>query len=710
MRRTASGFGQAIYVHRRAIARRFFLAGIAAGIVFGVVFLITLLQVSPEAASVVCRADHTEIKIIQKYSEQTGNLVGVNLGGWLCLEDWFFSGAVGRYVSTPNQLPGQGACLPPHVPGPLKEPWGSEGQLVSMLANANYGQFQQGPKCLEAQDPLQAVQRACQQELTWLPPWMPWNCEEAGKIAPRDPSDVILDACASSDRQIFLFPDTGAVGTIQYQNKCLDVEEGKVANGTTIQLWDCMFQNGNQQFIIEKGSNLVRWSSHQQFCLTSSIVDHLMLWECEKANMTLWSGDGAQKFQIDYAVKGPERAVEAFIGHRATFINETDYEQISVLGVKSVRLPLSWQVFADVMADVAPDVYGNYDPYEDTVVVPDPYYTDLSFVTIPRKWLKERIEAMAAKGLRIVLDFHNMPGGSSSGTYSGIWPREPAFWNHNMTIGGNGSPGSSKVPLREVGLRMAKAAYDWVEKDLHKLVSSGAIWGMCMMNEPGHMAAWSTWGTGQMVLDQLGTIADMFRNTTLPGRGVRLYLQIIETAFAPGTFDEVVAPWYHSMFTKEERYSWAVLSRHHYTAWSGGWAGGKVYPGEAYTCDQALAGVRKILARDMSGFARGFADKYHGLRALTEWSLGTNPDADLACTNLDLLRVVFEENVKAWGLLGHENRIEPFFWTWRIPYGPKFQPGWSLKYFSGMAGVEPEVSNGRCVVGSWAKENPLNAQ
>ncbi|CAE8666991.1 unnamed protein product, partial [Polarella glacialis] len=66
------------------------------------------------------------------------SLSGVNLGGWLNLEDWFFSGSAGRNVMT-LQSAGQGACLPPLVQQ-LDKHWPSEGILIHRLRE------QSGPK------------------------------------------------------------------------------------------------------------------------------------------------------------------------------------------------------------------------------------------------------------------------------------------------------------------------------------------------------------------------------------------------------------------------------------------------------------------------------------------------------------------------------------------------------------------------------------
>ena len=30
------------------------------------------------------------------------------------------------------------------------------------------------------------------------------------------------------------------------------------------------------------------------------------------------------------------------------------------------------------------------------------------------------------------------------------------------------------------------------------------------------------------------------------------------------------------------------------------------------------------------------------------------------------------------------DEIEPFFWTWKMPFGPNFEAGWSLKYVLGL--------------------------
>ena len=83
------------------------------------------------------RSERTDVQaLLQEFSMPKG--AGVNLGGWFVLEDWLFSGADGKMVSSDED--GQGRCLPPllhHV----DKAWPSEGVLASRL-NASFGSEQ----------------------------------------------------------------------------------------------------------------------------------------------------------------------------------------------------------------------------------------------------------------------------------------------------------------------------------------------------------------------------------------------------------------------------------------------------------------------------------------------------------------------------------------------------------------------------------------
>mmetsp|Transcript_8629 Transcript_8629/g.18875 ORF Transcript_8629/g.18875 Transcript_8629/m.18875 type:complete len:584 (+) Transcript_8629:64-1815(+) len=521
----------------RGYRKRIFIVSLSLGVIFGFMALVGLLKVSTpsgEFADLICGQRRFNLKEIQHYSKKSENLIAVNFGGWLCLEDWFFSGAVGRYVSTPNVLKrGQGACLPPLVSGPLDKPWASEGGLVAELERKH----------------------------------------------------------------------------------------------------------------------------------------------------------------------GSDFAAQALKAHRESYINETDFKQLKTLGIKSVRIPLTWAMFADALKDLAPELYGKHNPETDTVIVPDPYYVhEIKYATVPRQWLKERLLDASAQDLEVVLDLHTMPGGSSDGTYSGVWPLQPVFWYENAKVG------TRNISLQEVGIMLNVALIKWVES-LGDLLAKGTIRGVALINEPGHLSAFAghSWCTEKDVLDFVDKYADLFRKSSLPSRGVRLYVQLIETAF--DQFNKTVPDWYHRSFSAEERSTWAVMARHFYTAWNGH-CNGLIEAGGAFQCDAPMGQIKEILDKCVTSYAKGFIKLFPSdLRAVTEWSLGTHYDANMACTRADVLREVFEAHVNGFALL-NDRLIEPFFWTWRMPFAPKFEPGWSLKFFSGFSGQEI-YSDGRCVVGDWASESPL---
>jgi len=429
---------------------------------------------------------------------------GVNLGGWLCLEDWFFSGTLGEAVSTGHTTPqGQGACLPPHI-SQLSEPWPSEGNLTKRLNDS----------------------------------------------------------------------------------------------------------------------------------------------------------------------KGPAFTAEAFMAHRRSYIGNADVKAMQELGIKFVRIPITWAAFADALKPINEKVYGSHDPEHDAAVVPDPFY-DSAMVTVPRAWLKSFIQKLAKHDIKALLDLHAMPGGSSEGTYNGVWPSLPMFWMFNDTIG------NGQTTLRHAGQLVSQALIDWV--DTFNSVDMKGIVGLTLMNEPAHQLASASppWASQLDVLAWLEESSGRFRHSRLPSRGVKLYVNVIETAFH--NFDATVGKWWNSKFSSEERNTWAVIDRHHYNAWGGSTCSGRTVSGGAYYCDQPLEEINKTIHSCTESFAASFSNVFTGLKAASEWSLGTFDQARFACTDQATNHVLLQEQLRS--LTAHG--IESFFWTWRMPYGPTFEPGWSLKSILG---------------------------
>lgn len=156
--------------------------------------------------------------------------------------------------------------------------------------------------------------------------------------------------------------------------------------------------------------------------------------------------------------------MKAFSAHRHAFIGEEDLSAIASLGLQMVRLPLTWAAFADALMPLDQKIYGSHNPMTETTIVPetllckvlitpnyfvgfsntclepgcgcavvkrstdvpvfgvpDPFYKDqAAFATIPRDWLAEFLVRCAKHGLRVLIDLHAFPGGSSQGTYNGV--------------------------------------------------------------------------------------------------------------------------------------------------------------------------------------------------------------------------------------------------------------------------------------------------
>jgi len=376
---------------------------------------------------------------------------------------------------------------------------------------------------------------------------------------------------------------------------------------------------------------------------------------------------------------GEDRAAEIFMAHRRHFIGNDDLDAVKELGLQTIRVPMTWAAFPDALIDIDPATYGPdaLNPDTDAKVVPDPFYKDThAMVTIPRNWLRDFLGKCARKGLKVNLDLHAYPGGSSEGTFNGVWPEKPAMWRESPTFG------NRAIRLRDVGVKVAQKLIHWVES-LPELERS-AVAGISPMNEPAHLS-WGTadWGTHEDVLPWYAEVAGHFKNSQLPNQGVKLYVQLINTAFPNwgNDFIETIKPWYDGLFTAEEQQHWAVMDHHWYSAWTGQLCSGRTVSGGAYFCDDSPERIREIMHSEgcMGPWAQKFADNFPHLKAVSEFSIGTFHEAKHACTDKSSQNVFLDEQVKVWNSHG----IEPFFWTWRMPYGPLFEPGWSLKYIAG---------------------------
>jgi aryl-phospho-beta-D-glucosidase BglC (GH1 family) len=402
-----------------------------------------------------------------------------------------------------------------------------------------------------------------------------------------------------------------------------------------------------------------------------------------------WPSEGNLTQRL-VTLKGKDFAAKAFEAHRHQFITEDDLSAMASLNLQVIRVPLTWAAFADALAPLDKGAYGSHNPEYETRIVPDPFYNETSmFATVPRQWLAGFFRRAAAHGLQVLIDLHAFPGGSAQGTYNGIWPQDPVFWNKTAKLG-NGS-----VPLKQIGLWITEALVKWVE-GLDK-EAQDAVAGITMMNEPAHMAAFVNFAKETDVLDWLAASANQFRNSTLPALGKKLYVQVIGTAFKD--FDGTVLPWFFDLFSQEDRSTWAVMDQHWYTAWDNGGCDGKLSADGGFRCDDPIENITRKLRSCAGSFASGLHQNYgSGLTAVTEFSVGTSEKARYACTDRHVLKVFFQEQVRAFNQFG----IQPFFWTWRMPFGLVFEPGWSLRWLAGLEEPKPSLP---CLA-PWAlKEN-----
>lgn len=245
---------------------------------------------------------------------------------------------------------------------------------------------------------------------------------------------------------------------------------------------------------------------------------------------------------------------------------------------------------------------------------------------------------------------------------------------------------------------IVKRMVEWVEE--LDGVERSAVAGLTLMNEPGHLSRGTSWANETQILNWLEGAADVFRKSNLwwtPGwRGepMKLYMNIIETAF--DNFYDTVPAWWDKTFTKWEQKVWAVIDMHWYTAWSGDECSGRTVDGGAYFCDDPLDDIRDVILKCVGDHVQKMTEHFGGLKSCSEFSIGTYDQAQFACIDKETQDIFFEEQLHGF----NRSNIESFFWTWKMPYGPIFEPGWSLKHHLGkentlrsLACLEPRASS-----------------
>ena len=376
-----------------------------------------------------------------------------------------------------------------------------------------------------------------------------------------------------------------------------------------------------------------------------------------------WSSEGelVAKLAKKY---GNLKTVKIMNAYRSSWMTNADVEKIARVGYKTLRLPVNWAAFMGT--EKSP-----------TRVVEDPKYSDRAQVTVDQMTLTNVLRILHKKtGARVVVDMHNMPGGSSEGTYNGVSPHPPAFWDD--------------AKLQDVGVNAIHSMFKWynhLTEDDKDFVD-----GFTLLNEPAHlmpakrdaMLAWME----KAIFAYRQLVA---RPREMSGKRVpKLYVNLMETSgLAVQEYGKLMRKW----FDREELRTWAVLDTHFYLAW--GVNGCK--SGCAWSCSDSSQHITEVVRSAMAGHIakvkRTAEDIGVHQFSVGEWSLATHHDSAMGCDEDRVKHAVYRGQMRAFEVANMPN----FFWGWKMQRAGKHQDFWSMEHFQASLGAfhdDSEVSGG----------------
>lgn len=355
-----------------------------------------------------------------------------------------------------------------------------------------------------------------------------------------------------------------------------------------------------------------------------------------------WASEGDLVAKLAASV-GEDAAVAAVVAHRESYFTAEDVAGLREQGFDHVRLPLTWAAFASE-AD------------EPEKLVADPAHPDKKQVTVSRAALDRYVATLADAGLTVLIDMHTMPGGSSEGSYNGVFPSPPTFWDDPtlMTIG--------RGVVREM-LRWYLALPE---------TSRAAVGGFTLLNEPAHLLP----DKRDVMLDWLAGAAADFRALVVdPAQRVgtrppRLFVNLIETC---GLNVYNMAEWMARTFAADELQSWAVLDTHMYLAWEHS-------APDTWSCEtdpeETKNGIARFVQAKVNEMNDAAARNGIAHTAVSEWSLATNHDSAAGCQDARVLEALREAQRYAFDQGG----VESYFWGWKLPSAGAHQKFWSAQF------------------------------
>ncbi|KAL3932317.1 MAG: hypothetical protein SGBAC_010905 [Bacillariaceae sp.] len=445
------------------------------------------------------------------------------------------------------------------------------------------------------------------------------------------------------------------------------------------------------------------------------------------------------------------KTIQIFHAFRESYLDfNVELKQIADLGIHHVRVPMSWCLtdFDPSNDEILKDEQTRDNEAESSILLEryackDPFFEKhhgetLYWPAVPKPLLQDFLRACARYGIKATLDVHTYPGGTSLGTFNGIFPKSPLFWLYD----------NPEDPEQDVGRTIFRDLLSWIESLIHSDNEAfQGIGAITPMNEPGHLAG--LFGSGgpwpeennflpplpedvaeaylaklnqnvkdsrhfkavpngnhlRSLLWQDQAVA-AFRQSKLPQHGIDIFVNVHESILVqPLVPDDPNDPggrhpegttiflaWWRGITTAEERATWAVLDMHHYHAWDGQCMGAvDGSPSGSYTCGN-LDAMNDVLAHCTSWATmyRKIADQQLGsskrpARLVSgEFSASTHHSVRHSCLDETTLHASYTQQVEKADAAG----VELYWWGWKMPYGGAFRRAWSFKHFLYLMGVD----------------------
>mmetsp|Transcript_15951 Transcript_15951/g.26731 ORF Transcript_15951/g.26731 Transcript_15951/m.26731 type:complete len:440 (-) Transcript_15951:290-1609(-) len=412
-----------------------------------------------------------------------------------------------------------------------------------------------------------------------------------------------------------------------------------------------------------KGVNVGGWLLIEEWMFSNGMFDKVAEWSNEPQGVILppalpngfgeyWYSEGDLIYKL-YKKFGEARTIDILTQHRETYITNNDFKEMAARGISQVRLPVGWWAFANESTQTS------------SKLITDPAHSDKMFVTITQDFLRKVLGEIHDAGLKALIDIHAFPGGSASGSYSGIFPSEPMFF--------------SDAALQEQGFDVLNSMFDFYAGLDSKLQAS--VIGMTLMNEPAH----SMPQDGETMLAWMDKAVDLFRQRIVvayPDTHPQLYMNLIGTALS----DSQITDFMVTAFSADELSAWAILDTHVYYAWNAGLSGCTLMNEDcAWMCsvdsdESGFAAVtEQIRAAAASSHSNFLSNTSIPLQGCSEFSLATYHDSENACRGFNMLEMMYAAQADGFEAQGILDRS--LFWTWKMPYGGSHEAAWSVQSY-----------------------------